>query len=150
MHQKRKTVFAPLLLVVLLAAFAVLAQNPAPAATSPAGLLVTVDITPQLKAHTRPEQVVFIFAKAVNGPRAPLAAVKTRVGDLPLTVTLDDSKALTPRFRLSSFKNVEVSARVSQSGKAMRGRGDLEGISPQVTLGAEAKPVKVVIDHILK
>jgi len=150
MHQKRKTVFTPLLLIVLLAAFAVLAQNPTPAAAGSAGLLVTVDISPQLKAQAKPDQAVFIFAKAVNGPRAPLAAVKTRVADLPYTVTLDDSKALTPRFRLSSFRDVEVSARVSQSGKAMRGRGDLEGVSQPVTLGADAKPVKVIIDHILQ
>ena len=131
----------------LISVFALSAALPASVLASGTGLLVTVDMSPALKARTNPEQVVFIYAKAVHGPKAPLAAVRTQVKNLPFTVTLDDSKALTPMFKLSNFKDVEVSARVSQSGQAIRGSGDLEGVSPEITLGESNRPVKVIIDH---
>ncbi|MCP3676450.1 MAG: hypothetical protein GY721_02345, partial [Deltaproteobacteria bacterium] len=46
----------------------------------------TIDITPELRSRAGPDQVVFVFAKAVQGPRAPLAVVKLKVKELPATV----------------------------------------------------------------
>lgn len=135
-----------MVLAMVLAAFAFYAAD---ARGGERGLEVTVDITPEMKARTGPGQTVFVFAKATRGPRAPLAAVKATVGDLPMTVTLDDSMALTPMFRLSRFDNVEVSARVSRSGQAMRRSGDLEGVAPNIALGESAAAVTVVIDHVV-
>ena len=112
-------------------------------------LKVTIDISDNLKSKTQPDQVVFVFAKAVNGPRAPLAAVRAQVRDLPMTVTLDDSMAIAPMFRLSNFSDVNVSARVSQSGQAMQQSGDLEGLSPAIKLEKNNKPITVIIDHIV-
>jgi cytochrome c-type biogenesis protein CcmH len=112
-------------------------------------LKVTIDISPNLKSKTQPEQVIFVFAKAVRGPRAPLAAVKAQVKDLPMTVTLDDSMAIAPMFRLSNFSDVKVSARVSQSGQAIKQSGDLEGLSPDIKLGKNNKPITIIIDHIV-
>jgi len=138
-----------MLAAAFLSAFAMSALGTSPALANPTGLVVTVDISPELKARTNPEQAVFIYAKAVNGPKAPLAAVKTQVKGLPVTVTLDDSRALTPRFKLSNFKEVEVSAHVSQNGQAVRRSGDLEGVSPQITLGEMNRPLRVIIDHVI-
>ena len=138
-----------MILSLALTVSALSAGNPAPALAGTAGLIVTVDINPELKSRTAPAQTVFIYAKAVRGPKAPLAAVKTQVVDLPFTVTLDDSKALTPMFRLSNFKDVQVSAHVSQRGQAIRGSGDFEGVSPEITLGEMNKPVMVIIDHLI-
>lgn len=149
MRQEKRTVSIPMLLMLALAVYAISAAIPKAALAGKAGLLVTVDISPALRAGTSPEQVVFIYARAARGPRAPLAAVKAQVKDLPFTVTLDDSKALTPMFRLSNFKDVQVSARVSQSGQATRGSGDLEGVSREITLGDINRPVRVTIDHIV-
>jgi len=150
MQRIKKTVFNPVALILALAALALLNPFPSPARAAGAGLLVTVDISPALKAGTDPGQAVFIYAKAVRGPKAPLAAVKTNVGSLPFTVTLDDTKALTPMFRMSGFKDVFVSARVSQSGTARKSSGDLEGVSQPISLDAGQKPVTVTIDHVVK
>ncbi len=149
MRLEKKTIFTPILLMIMVAAFVCAAALPSSVSASAAGLLVTVDITPELKARTNPGQVVFIYAKAVHGPKAPLAAVRTKVNDLPFTVTLDGSKALTPMFRLSNFKDVQVSAHVSQRGQAIRGSGDLEGVSPEITLAESNRPVKIIIDHVI-
>ncbi|MFQ5736470.1 MAG: hypothetical protein ACE5GY_06355 [Thermodesulfobacteriota bacterium] len=149
MHQNRRTVFKPILLMLVLAAFAFFTAGAALAKGNGPGLRVTVKISPELRARTNPEQVVFVFAKAVRGPRAPLAAVRAQVKNLPFTVTLDDSRALTPMFKLSRFKDVRVSARISRSGQARKGSGDLEGLSPAITLGRDNTPVTVTIDHVV-
>jgi len=112
----------------------------------------TINISKALKHQVRPEQTIFVFAKAVNGPRAPLAAYKGKVKDLPLTVTLDDKMAMSPRFALSAFKGqkVRVSVRVSQSGMAGKGKGDFEGTSEAFILEKQNKPLMISIDSIVQ
>ncbi|MFQ5585340.1 MAG: hypothetical protein ACE5GF_00710 [Thermodesulfobacteriota bacterium] len=109
---------------------------------------VTVDITPELRSKAKPDQAVFVFAKGIKGPRAPLAAVKVKVADLPTTVTLDDSRS-KPMFKFSRHKKVRVFARVSQSGGALKSRGDFEGVSPVIKLNKVGKPITVTIDYIV-
>ena len=138
-------------IIFILSIFSFSQQSTATASAQGQGytLKVTVGISPALKSKSAPEQVVFVFAKAVTGPRAPLAAVRAQVKDLPLTVTLDDSMAMAPMFRLSMFKDVNVSARVSQDGQAIKKSGDFEGLSPNIKLVQDNKPITVIIDHIV-
>ena len=97
------------------------AASAAAPAAAPAGaaLQVTVSLDPALRERTDPDDTVFIFARAVNGPRMPLAIVRKQVKDLPVTVTLDDSLAMSPAMVLSGFDPVSVGARISKSGNAM-------------------------------
>ncbi|MFQ5428237.1 MAG: hypothetical protein ACE5EZ_04565 [Thermodesulfobacteriota bacterium] len=132
---------ATLLVLMIFAATTAMAGGP---------VKVTVDISPELKGQTTPDQVVFIFAKARRGPRAPLAAVKVHVSDLPFTVKLDDSKAVAPMFRISNFDEVVISARVSKSGAANKQSGDLEGLSPAVKTDGETKSVHLIINSVVK
>jgi len=110
---------------------------------------VTVDISPKLKAKTSPDEVVFIFAKAVKGPRAPVAVVRAKVADLLFTVRLDDSKAVAPFLRISNFDAVNLSARISKSGGARKSSGDLEGTAGPVKTETTGTPVKITIDHVV-
>jgi cytochrome c-type biogenesis protein CcmH len=87
---------------------------------------------------------VFIFAQAAQGPKMPLAIVRKQVKDLPYPFSLDDSMAMSPAMKISSFPDVVVAARVSKSGNAMPQAGDLEGTSKPVKLGASG--LAVVID----
>ncbi|MCB1888240.1 MAG: c-type cytochrome biogenesis protein CcmI [Rhodocyclaceae bacterium] len=89
-----------------------------------------VDLTDAVKANANPEHTVFVFARAVDGPRMPLAIVRKQVKDLPFDFTLDDSMAMTPAARLSGFPQVVVGARISQSGNASPQPGDVEAFSP--------------------
>jgi len=75
----------------------------------------------------------------------PLAILRKQVKDLPVAFTLDDSMAMAPNFALSKFPSVIVGARISKSGNASPQSGDLEGLSPAVSIGATG--LAVVIDR---
>jgi cytochrome c-type biogenesis protein CcmH len=114
-------------------------------AADTAGLQVRVTLDSALQQQADPEATVFIFARAVDGPRMPLAIQRKQVRDLPLTVLLDDSQAMSPAMTLSKFDKVTVGARVSKSGNAMPQSGDLQGlVSPVAT--RDSQVVQLVID----
>lgn len=117
------------------AATAVATASPATAA---AGAFVSgsVSLSPALAAKTLPTDTVFVFARAADGPRLPLAVQRARVADLPLKFKLDDSMAVSPQFKLSSATQVRIEARVSRSGDASPAHGDLIGASALTALGA--------------
>ncbi|NVZ82807.1 c-type cytochrome biogenesis protein CcmI [Pseudomonas yamanorum] len=77
---------------------------------------VRVDLAPNVKAKALPTDSVFIFARAVKGPPAPLAAKRVTVADLPITVELGDSDAMMPQLKLSNFPEVQLVARISRAG----------------------------------
>lgn len=91
------------------------------------------------------DDTLFVFARAANGPRMPLAIVRKTVKDLPLEFTLDDSMAMNPAMKLSSFKEVVIGARISKSGNAMPQSGDLEGSFGPVEVG-NANGIEIMIN----
>ena len=97
------------------------AQAPVVAAKTAALLKVRVDLAPDLKAKVQPGDTVFIFARATSGPRAPLAAKRLTVADLPATVELGDSDAMMPQLKLSNFPEVQLVARISRAGQPTAG-----------------------------
>jgi cytochrome c-type biogenesis protein CcmH len=120
----------------------VAADTGSTAATSSASgatLNVEVALAPELAATAAAEDTVFIFARATQGPRMPLAIVRKQVKDLPVTVTLDDSQAMMPAMKLSNFEQVAVGARVSKTGNAMPQSGDLQGVIASVSTHATEK-----------
>lgn len=90
---------------------------------------------------------VYVYARAIAGPRMPLAVAKMKVADLPTTVTLDDSMAMAPSFKLSGFEQIELVARVSRNGIANRGPGDIEGLFGPVNTAAPAENLSLLIDR---
>ncbi len=88
---------------------------------------VRVDLAESLRNQVRPDDTVFIYARAVNGPKMPLAIVRKQVKELPVSITLDESMAMMPTMTLSSVDQVEVIARVSKNGSAMPQTGDFIG-----------------------
>ena len=106
-----------------------------------------VSLAPALKDKAGPDDVVFIFARPVNGPRMPLAVLRIRVADLPKDFTLDDSMAISPDARLSSASELRIEARISKGGDAIAKPGDLSGEVSPVKPGATG--LKVVIDKTL-
>ncbi|MCP2022685.1 c-type cytochrome biogenesis protein CcmI [Pseudomonas laurylsulfatiphila] len=95
------------------------AQAPAP--KSAALLKVSVDLAAELKTKVQPGDSVFIFARAVSGPPAPLAVKRMTVADLPVTVELSDADAMMPQLKLSNFPEVQLVARISRAGKPTAG-----------------------------
>lgn len=108
----------------------------------------TVRLDPALKAQVADTDMVFVFARAAEGPRMPLAVIRKTVKDLPLTFTLDDSMAVMPSLKLSSVARLVVGARISKSGNANPGPGDLQGTSQPVRIGT--KDIGITIDSEIK
>jgi len=110
---------------------------------------VSVTLNAALADRAAPDDTVFIFARAVSGPRMPLAIARKKVSDLPVSVTLDDSMAMSPAMVLSRFPQVTLGARISKSGQAISQSGDLQGIKSPVTPGQKGT-VQIVIDEVIE
>ncbi|GAB6068486.1 c-type cytochrome biogenesis protein CcmI [Methylothermus subterraneus] len=118
-----------------------------PPVQTAAHIQVKVQLSPNLASQARPEDPVYIFARAAEGPPMPLAIVRKQVKDLPLTVTLDDTMAMLPQLKLSKFKRIVLGARVAKSGNAQGAPGDLEGWTEAISIGKDTLPT-VVIDRV--
>ena len=93
----------------------------APVAKAQATIKVNVDLADAVKASALPGDSVFIFARAVSGPPAPLAVKRVTVADLPITVELGDVDAMMPQLKLSNFPEVQLMARISRAGQPTAG-----------------------------
>ena len=102
-------------------------------------ITVKVNIDKAMLKNVSMNDTVFIFARAIKGPPMPLAVVRKQVKDLPIEVTLDDSMAMMPNMKISSFDKVNVVARVSKSGSAMPQPGDLESEANVASAGQKEK-----------
>jgi cytochrome c-type biogenesis protein CcmH len=130
-----------LLLVALLPSYhGALAESATPT------IQVSVSLSETLQAQARPDDTLFVYARAPAGPRMPLAIVRLTAADLPATVTLDDSSAMMPNMKLSVFDEVVVMARISRSGDAMTRSGDLLGSSAPLRV-RESPQVRVRIEE---
>ena len=90
---------------------------------------------------------LYIFARAVDGLRMPLAVVRAKAAELP-RFRLDDSMAMTKDARLSTTPAVIVEARISKTGSATPNAGDLQGRSAPLKPGAEG--VLIVINDVVR
>lgn len=126
------------------------AQAPAAATSAPAtndtGLSVRITLTPALATRaTSRNDTLFVIARIPGGPPMPVAVERHPAPQQPLTITLDDADSPMPTQKLSSLKEVEVFARLSQSGTATRQAGDIESAPVIVTLPADA-PLDITLD----
>jgi cytochrome c-type biogenesis protein CcmH len=108
----------------------------------------TVSLSAKLKDKAAPDDTVFIYARAAEGPPMPLAVQRVKVRDLPAQFSLDDAMAMAPGMTLSAHSRVVVTARVSKSGQAAPQPGDLQGASKPVA--NDATGVRVVIDTLVR
>ena len=121
------------------------------AAAEPSGdesvyrITVNVQLAAELQSFVQAEDTVFVFARAVSGPPMPLAIYRTTAAELPLTVTLDESMAMSPAMTLAASEQIIVGARISKSGNALPDSGDLQGFSSAVN-PAQQPEVNIAIN----
>ncbi|OUS27935.1 c-type cytochrome biogenesis protein CcmI [Thalassotalea sp. 42_200_T64] len=94
------------------------------------------------------DKTVFVYATATSGPRMPLAAVKIKASDLPITIVLDDSQAMTAQMNLSSVDKVNVYAVVSMQGDVGIKAGDYKSQLMSVDVMATEK-LTLTIDTLV-
>jgi cytochrome c-type biogenesis protein CcmH len=145
---KRRMGGAPL----MAAANAPMAQSAMPAEHPPVkkagassrAITGKVVLGPNMAGKALPD-TLFVFAKDVAGPPMPVSIVRASKKDLPFTFRLDDTTSPMPSRKLSDMDTVVIVARLSKSGQAMPGSGDLEGMSQPIKPGTEN--VTIVIDR---
>lgn len=125
------------------------AEQGAPAAPPASNLTIrgSLEITPELKAKLTQNDVIFLFARPLQGG-PPVAAVRGPALQLPMDFELSDRLAMNPGNLLSMHKEVVLVARVSKSGSPMAQPGDLEGSVSGVKVGASG--VTIVIDKVVQ
>lgn len=98
----------------------------------PGNAAARIEVQVQLAASVQaePGDTVFVYARAWQGPKMPLAIARLTVADLPRQVILDESMAMAPGMSMGSFPSLELVARISKSGSPTTAPGDW-----QVTLG---------------
>jgi len=111
------------------------------------GISGTVKLADALAGRVAATDTLFIYARAAQGSRMPLAILRGGARELPKAFDLDDSMGMAPNVRLSETPEVVIEARVSKAGNAMAQPGDLIGTSAPVAPGA--KGVAVVIDKVV-
>ena len=103
----------------------------------------TVRLAPALASRVGPGDTLFIYARAPQGSRMPVAIVKRAVGGWPAEFRLDDSSAMSPVARLSGLNQVMLEARISKTGSATAMPGDLRGSLGPVDVGRDGVVLEI-------
>lgn len=122
--------------------------SPPQAAKAHPGVRGTVRLAPALAKQVKPDDLVFVFARAAEGPPMPLAVLRARGADLPLPFALNDAMAMAQGMAVSAYPRIIVTARVSKSGSPKPAPGDLQGATQPVANNASG--VDVVIDTVVR
>jgi cytochrome c-type biogenesis protein CcmH len=126
-----------------------IAAAPVVASTQPNAGAISgrVDIAAALTPKVALSDTVFIYARAAEGPRMPLAVLRIAARELPKDFSLDDSMGMAPGVKLSTAPSVIVEARISKSGNAIPQPGDLFGRSAPLKPGTAG--LRITIDQIV-
>lgn len=86
-------------------------------------------------------ETVFVYARAWQGAKVPLAIKRFTVNELPSQISLDSSNAMAPAMDITSAKKLELIARVSKSGQASPQTGDWFATAGPISIETQKKPV---------
>ncbi|MEL7893622.1 c-type cytochrome biogenesis protein CcmI [Vreelandella neptunia] len=116
------------------------------------GIRVRVSLDEELVGRVDDDASVFITARDIEGELPPLAVVRAQVSELPMTVTLDNSAAMSPQAQISQVQEARLVVRVSPSGQATPQPGDLFGDLESVSIGpiADDEAAEVVINRVFE
>jgi cytochrome c-type biogenesis protein CcmH len=110
-----------------------------------------VQVSIAVLAQAKPDETVFVLLRSVNGPRMPLAAVKTTVAALSQPVLLDTaSSPMRSQIDLASIESFEVVARLSRSGQPMAAAGDWEGVSEALPKSRLPAQLAISVERLIK
>jgi len=104
-----------------------------------------VRLSPDAVDIVQPTDTVFIFAKAVSGPAAPIAVLQRAAAELPIDFLLNDSQSMVAGQKLSNFNEVVVTARITRGGDAKLALQNLEAKSDTI-LVAENRHLNLTIE----
>jgi cytochrome c-type biogenesis protein CcmH len=104
-----------------------------------------VEIDPKLKAKRSNADILMVIARGPDS-RMPVAVLRIPSPLLPYKFTLDDSTSMSPEFKISNLKEVNLEVRISKLGQAKLESGDLIGEISFVKVNQ--KNIKVLINKV--
>ncbi len=108
-------------------------------------IMVLVEVAANV---TVPEDaVVFVYARAWEGPSVPLAVRRLTRADLPKLVRLDESMAMMQGTGLREYDKVQLVARISATGSVVVSDDDYEARSPVIDLSKDNAVIKLLVEH---
>lgn len=118
--------------------------EPPPESDAPDSRAIEVALSRPGQNDIPDNAVVFVFARAVNGPPMPLAVQRLAYGELPASVRLDESMSMLQGVGLANFDEVQVVARVTLDGNA-QGTPVAEQVSGVIDLTADVPTIELVL-----
>ena len=112
-------------------------------------LTVTLSLSDDLVNNVPEGSTLFVFAKAAQGPKMPLAVVKLASVDLPTTVVLSQENAMMPSLTIEQFDQVIVTARISIDDKVDVQVGELQGQSAMIDLTTKTE-LSLTINQLIQ
>ncbi|QID19434.1 c-type cytochrome biogenesis protein CcmI [Nitrogeniibacter mangrovi] len=123
-----------------------LAAVPAPAAGGGAGVTLSgeLSLAPELAGKVSADDTLFVFVRPVGGGM-PFAILRHTVADLPLKFDFKGVPSMAGNRPIPA--QVVIGARISKSGNASAGAGDVE--AAPLTVKPDAAGVKLVLNQEL-
>ncbi|WP_081195357.1 c-type cytochrome biogenesis protein CcmI [Halomonas sp. BC1] len=130
----------------------VVPENADAAAAQSQGIRVNVSLDAELEGSVSDDATVFVTARDMDGELPPLAVIRAQVAELPMTVVLDDTAAMSADAQISQVREARLMVRVSPSGQATPQPGDLFGDLESVTVGpiSDDEAAEVVINRVFE
>lgn len=112
-----------------------------------AGRQLTVAVSLGSGIEANPDHWVYVYARAWQGPKMPLAITRIKVSDLPKTLTLTEAMAMSPAMSLAQATQVELVARISRDGTATAKAGDWQGSLGPVDMESIPEQMAIIINQ---
>lgn len=106
---------------------------------------VTLKVNVASDVSYSPSDTLFVYARAHNGPKMPLAIKRLPAANFPVTIVLDESMAMAPGMTIKSFPELELVARISKSGGAVPQSGDWQATHGPIKLDELSGAIDVTI-----
>lgn len=119
-------------------------EQPATQETAGWSIPVTVSVAPELQLPA--DGTLFLYARAYQGSPMPLVVTRLPAAQLPTTIVLDETMAMTNVSDLLAQGSIEIVARVSVSGQVAAAAGDLQGLLGPLQTDKLPETLTVVID----
>jgi len=129
-------------------------ENITPSSATDSGPQLTVNVAVSEKIQQQliqgEDKVVFVYAVSSDGKhgKMPVAAVKMKASDLPVSIVLNNSKAMSPQAKIGDVSAVNIYVVVSASGAVGVKSGDYKAEILNADV-LSTTPLSLLIDTVV-
>jgi cytochrome c-type biogenesis protein CcmH len=124
------------------------ASSPASPPPSAATIGVTVSLDKALQARVSPSAPLFIFVRDAQAAGPPLAVIRRRADQLPLSLQISDTDIMMPGRSLAGLEAATLVARIANGGDPIAKPGDVYG-EAKWDRSKNSGALPIVIDRVV-